>query len=176
MKHAICLTEYFMSHLKITFFLAFTVSISLAEASGQRYDYQLGSKTYHFKVRESGINQNFEFLDYSPNEEMDKLSAGLHVMKMIYQDPSIDSQYSHRYIKERARCFVYDSLFYTYTLCFLPNEFSSKNSNRFWGFTTKVPNWLWLITRIAMPAALFFAAFFYFSNRELRQKIKNLLP
>ncbi|MDD1632690.1 MAG: hypothetical protein LUP91_10865, partial [Methylococcaceae bacterium] len=81
-------------------------------------------------------------------------------------DPSIESNYSQHYIKERARCFVFDSTFYTYTVCFLPNEFSQINRDRFWGFVTQIPNWRWLVTRNLLPAALAFGLIYFISTKR----------
>lgn len=84
------------------------------------------------------------------------------MLQSVYKDSSINKTHSEAYIRERARCYVFDSNFYTYTLCFLPNDFSKGNEDRFWGFVTQMPNWKWLITRFLLPALLSFTLLFYF--------------
>ncbi len=83
-----------------------------------------------------------------------------------YKDSSINKTYSEHYIRERARCYVFDSSWHTYSLCFLPNDFSVKHKGRFWGFATQMPNWKWLVTRFFLPLGMIYGLVFYFSRRK----------
>ncbi|MFA5920719.1 MAG: hypothetical protein WC856_05455 [Methylococcaceae bacterium] len=71
----------------------------------------------------------------------EKLKTGYHVLQSMYGDHGIKTNYSQRYSKERSSGFVFDSTFYTYTVGFLPNEFSQNNRDRFWGFVPQIPTW-----------------------------------
>lgn len=103
---------------------------------------------------------------------MENVKPDYHVLQSMYDDPIIETNYSQHYIKARARCFVFDSIFYTYTPCFLPNEFSQNNRDRFWGFTTQISNWRWLVTRNLLPAALGFGLFFFITTKR-KKLLKN---
>ena len=126
---------------------------------------QKSSVNYQYTVIQAGDNYNFKF-HQSPPDNTSKLRAGYHVLQSIYQDRSIYKTHSESYIRERARCFVFDSRFYTYSLCFLPNDFSVKDKGRFWGFVTQVPNWKWLITRFFLPVLLVYGLVFYINRRR----------
>jgi hypothetical protein len=69
-------------------------------------------------------------------------------------------------MKETALCFVFDGTFYSYRACFLPNDYSPANRDRFWGFTTRLPNALWLVTRNLLPALLAIGLFFLFPKKQ----------
>ncbi|WP_031435274.1 hypothetical protein [Methylomarinum vadi] len=139
---------------------------SLTVLCGTRdHIYQAAEESYRYTVAETGENYTFKF-DRSPGDIPAKLLAGYQVLRQIYRDDSIHRRYSEHYIKERARCYVFDSHFYTYSLCFLPNDFNRSESERFWGFATRIPNWLWLLTRILLPVLTGFGLLFYFTKAK----------
>ena len=142
-----------------------TVYCSVISAKNTEYTFNDTEQSYQYTVLPTGENYTFKF-DKNPEERVIKLKAGRHVLLSTYKDASINKNYTESYIKERARCFVFDSHFYTYSLCFLPNDFDIKNKDRFWGFVTQVPNWKWLLTRILLPVLLAFAVFFYVGRRK----------
>ncbi len=136
-----------------------------ASAKNANYTFYNGGQDYQYTVQQTGENYTFKF-DKSPEEKLLKIDAGRDVLLSIYKDASINQTYTESYIKERARCYVFDSLFYTYSLCFLPNDFDTKNQNRFWGFVTQVPNWKWLLSRFFIPVLLAFTLFLYVGRRK----------
>lgn len=137
---------------------------SVINAKDATYTFNDLEQGYQYTVIQTGENYTFKFTN-SPQDRVTKLTAGRHVLLSTYKDPSINKNYTESYIKERARCFVFDSHFHTYSLCFLPNDFTTTNKGRFWGFVTQVPNWKWLVTRFLLPAMLAFALFFYIGRR-----------
>ena len=142
-----------------------TVYCSVISAKNTEYTFNDTEQSYQYTVLPTGENYTFKFKK-KPKDRVTKIKAGHHVLLSIYKDSSINKNYTESYIKERARCFVFDSHFYTYSLCFLPNDFDIKNKDRFWGFVTQVPNWKWLLTRILLPVLLAFAVFFYVGRRK----------
>jgi hypothetical protein len=94
----------------------------------------------------------------NPHRKRDK--AAVHVLHSVYEDASISPTYSETFMKESAQCFVFDANFYSYRACFLPNDYSPGNRDRFWGFMTQLPNAMWLITRNLLPALLGIGMFF----------------
>ena len=135
-------------------------------AAKDEFVYEHQGEVYRYFISKTGENYTFKF-DRNPGDMSEKNKAVHHVLQSLYDDPTIEKNYSQHYIKERARCFVFDSNFYTYTACFLPNEFSKSNRDRFWGFVTQIPNWRWLATRNLLPAALAFGLiFFIFTKRK----------
>lgn len=136
-----------------------------AYAAKGEYIYEHQGEVYRYSVLQTGENYTFTF-DKNPGEISEKLKAGYHVFQSVFDDPSIETKHSQAYTKERAKCFVFDSSFYTYTACFLPNEFSTDNRDRFWGYVTQIPNWKWLVTRNLLPAALAFGLFFYVGTKR----------
>jgi len=142
-----------------------TLYCAAISAENIEYTFENSGQSYRYSVIQTGENYTFKFVD-SPQDRVAKIEAGRHVLLAIYKDSSIYKNYTESYIKERARCFVFDSYFYTYSLCFLPNDFTNKNKGRFWGFVTQVPNWKWLVTRFLLPALLAFALFFYIGRRQ----------
>ncbi|BCG65282.1 MAG: hypothetical protein methR_P3108 [Methyloprofundus sp.] len=104
-------------------------------AKGTEFTFARAGANYQYTVVQTGENYTFKFAQ-PVNDSVVKLQAGYHVLQSIYQDSSINKQYTEAYIRERARCYVFDSRFYTYSLCFLPNDFNIKYKDRFWGFTT----------------------------------------
>lgn len=147
----------------VLFFLIAGFS-AVVSAEERLLEMAIGKERLQYTVIKAGDNFNFKFSKNIVNEST-KLNAGHRVMSSIYEDNSINKTYSEGYIKERARCYVFDSRFHTYTLCFLPNEFSAKTSDRLWGFVTQVPNWKWLLTRFFFPVLLAYALFFYVFRR-----------
>lgn len=155
-----------MNIKQLIFFLCVAAYAGATYATKQRHTYHFNKQSYSYTTAQTGINYNFEFDDYPVTNEREKLLAGQHVMQSIYRDKSIKRHYSEGYIRERARCFVFDSRFHTYTLCFLPNEFSSQKQERFWGFVTQMPNWKGLVTRFLFPAILAFSVFFFVTRKK----------
>jgi hypothetical protein len=128
------------------------------------YTYEADDKSYPYTVVESGDNFTFEFKKDIPRES-GRLKAAAHIFRSIYGDDSVSPQYSEFFMKETARCFAFDGRFYTYRICFLPNDYSPEKKERFWGFTNRLPNSLWFLTRNILPLALF-GAVLYFLFRE----------
>ena len=141
---------------------------SAITANESEFIFVNSKESYQYSVVQTGENYTFKFNNNPAKNGNNtvKLKAGYHVLQSVYKDSSIYKTYSEAYIRERARCYVFDSNFYTYSLCFLPNDFSNKDKDRFWGFTTQVPNWKWLVTRILFPVLLAFALFFYLTKRK----------
>lgn len=142
-----------------------SVYYSAISANTTVFEFVSAEESYPYSVVKTGENYNFKF-NKKPVDDMTKLKAGRHVLLSIYEDASINKTHSASYIRERARCHVFDSHFYTYSLCFLPNEFNQKQEDHLWGFVTQMPNWKWLATRFFIPALLAFALFFYISRRQ----------
>lgn len=156
----------FSTRIKIFFALFFIfISNQLYAASDRDFIYRQQGESYAYKVKETGINYNFRF-QKSPGGLTEKKQAGLHVLHSVYEDDSIDANFSAAYKKERASCYALEARFYTYTLCFLPNDFSPEKQNRFWGFVTRVPNWLWQLTHVLMPLALVVGLVFYLGREK----------
>ncbi|NOQ63776.1 MAG: hypothetical protein GQ582_04625 [Methyloprofundus sp.] len=145
-------------------FSCFT-SVVLSAASSE-FTFNDNGHDYQYSVVPTGDNYTFKFLNKFIDDPVVKIKAGRDVLLSVYQDDSIQKRYTEAYIKERARCYVFDSRFYTYSLCLLPNDFDPKSQDRFWGFVTQVPNWKWLLTRFLLPAVFAFALFFYMGNRS----------
>ena len=151
--------------LSVLIFVFATNYCPEAVAAKDEFVYKHQGEIYHYFVSKTGENYTFKF-DKNPGEMSEKLKAGYHVLQSIYDDPTIEINHSQHYIKERARCFIFDSTFYTYTVCFLPNEFSRDNRDRFWGFVTQIPNWKWLATRNLLPAVLAFGLIFFITTKR----------
>ncbi len=147
------------------------LNVSICKSAEKLYTYRHQNQDYRYHVKSTGSNYHFKFTDYFTDDEHLKLLAGYEVLRRIYDDSTIEHQYAERYIKERARCFMYDSRFYTYTLCFLPNEFSTSSpKNQINGFTTQVPNGTWLFTHYLLPVLLFFGGYGYIAARRLKHE------
>ncbi|NOQ13091.1 MAG: hypothetical protein GQ583_01245 [Methyloprofundus sp.] len=138
---------------------------SVISAKNTTYTFIDSQENYQYSVRQTGENFTFKFAK-NPQDRLTKVKAGRHVLLSVYKDDSINKNYTESYTRERARCFVFDSDFYTYSLCFLPNDFDTKNKDRFWGFVTQMPNWKWLVTRFLFPVFLAFALFLYAGRRQ----------
>lgn len=117
-----------------------------------------GDRVLRYSVRPTGENFTFQF-DENPGTLAAKLAAGLHVLSSVYEDDSIASRQSSFFTKEGAKCFVFDARFHTYTTCFLPNDYSPGNQERFWGYVTRVPNAYWMIAYNLLPALALLAVF-----------------
>lgn len=138
---------------------------SVTNAKNTEFVFQTAEESFHYSVIQTGENYTFKFKT-NPNGNTEKLNAGYHVLQSIYKDNSINKKHTESYIRERARCFMFDSHFYTYSLCFLPNDFNKQKKDRFWGFVTQVPNGKWLLTRILLPVLLAFALLFYVESTQ----------
>ncbi len=136
---------------------------SVLSAKNSEFTFVSEEGSYQYSIVQTGDNYTFKF-ERNPGEG--KLNAGYHVLQSVYKDGTINKKYSESYIRERARCYVFDSRFHTYSLCFLPNDFNKKQKDRFWGFVTQVPNWKWLLTRFFLPVALLYALLFYGVRRR----------
>ncbi|MDD5033334.1 MAG: hypothetical protein PHE55_01135 [Methylococcaceae bacterium] len=134
-------------------------------ADNGTFTYRHRGEDYPYSVRQTGDNYTFEF-EKNPGIEGRKLLAALQVFQSVYGDDSIRPTYSETFMKEGATCFVFDASYYAYRVCFLPNDYSPAHRNRFWGFVSRVPNAMWLITRNLLPAALLLALFFFFTKRR----------
>ena len=133
----------------------------------QAFTFKTENQSYPYQVKATGINYNFQF-ETKPASLQQRKQAGLHVLNSIYNDDSINAVFPKAYKKERAMCYALDSRFHTYTLCFLPNDFSKDKRDRFWGFVTRVPNWFWQITHVLMPIVFVFLLLSYWF-----QPVKN---
>jgi len=142
-------------------------SVQNTEFTFEDTDTQNSPQSYQYSIVQAGDNYNFKF-DTAPVDNVTKLKA--HVLQSVYKDSSIYKTYSESYIRERARCYVFDSSLHTYSLCFLPNDFSLKNKGRFWGFVTQMPNWKWLVTRFFLPLALVYGLVFYVTRRKKKSE------
>lgn len=151
--------------IKYLFYILAIFYCSTINAKSTEFIFNESKESYRYSVVPTGENFTFKFAK-SPEDRIVKIKAGRHVLISVYEDASIQKNYTESYIKERARCFVFDSHFYTYSLCFLPNDFDTSNKDRFWGFVTQVPNWKWLITRFFLPVVLTFAFFLYIGRRQ----------
>ena len=128
-------------------------------------DNKKSPQSYQYSVVQAGDNYNFNF-NTVPTDNTTKLKAGYHVLQSVYKDNSINKSYSEHYIRERARCYVFDSSMHTYSLCFLPNDFNQNKKDRFRGFVTQMPNWKWLLTRFFLPVLMVYGVVFYMSRRR----------
>lgn len=150
--------------LCILLLAGFTSVVGAAEGG---YTYRSGDQGFPYTVTSTGENYSFEFTR-NPGSQEERLKAALHVLQTVYDDESIPSRHSHFFTKEGAKCFVFEATFYSYNSCFLPNDYSPGNENRFWGFVTQVPNGLWLVTRNLLPALLVLGGFLFLMLRKSR--------
>ncbi len=146
-------------------YILFMFYCSAVSADKTEFSYITTDESYQYSVIQTGENYTFIF-NKSPDDDAGKLKAGYHVLRSIYKDNSINKKYSERYIRERARCYMIDSNFYTYSLCFLPNDFNKKNKDRFWGFVTQMPNWRWHVTYFFLPVLLVFSLIYFVTNKK----------
>jgi hypothetical protein len=129
------------------------------------FHYQNEAGNYPYSVNQTGDNYTFEFTN-NPGKVGARLKAAVHVLQSIYGDTSINPTYSETFMKESAQCFVFDANFYSYRACFLPNDYSPGNRERFWGFVTQLPNAMWLLTRNLLPALFGIGLFFYLFKKQ----------
>ncbi len=127
-----------------------------------------------YTVRQTGINYSFKF-EEDIVEQQQRRWAGLHVLKSVYDDFTIKADFSHAYKKERAKCYALDSHHYTYTLCFLPHEFT-REKRVLRGFVTRVPNWLWHLTNILLPVVGVFGLLFYWFSTSKKKDVAARSP
>jgi hypothetical protein len=132
---------------------------------GQTYSYRDRNRTYEFSVVPTGSNHTFEFSS-NPGAVEERLKAVRHVFDAVYGDGSIAPHHNYFFMKEGAKCFVFDASLHEYQACFLPNEYSPENKQRFWGYVTRINNGWWLFTRNILPAAALLAAIVYFLMRR----------
>lgn len=144
--------------------LALILAAANATAA-QSHVYESGGVSYPYTTEETGENHTFEFKN-NPGKEGSRLRAALHVFRMVYGDDSIEQKYSQVYLKEGATCYVFDGRYYTYRTCFLPNDYSPDKQDRFWGFVSRLPNFMWFVTRQGLPALMLAGAAFYFLRRR----------
>jgi len=134
--------------------------LASAENTG-KFSYEAQGESYPYSVKQTGDSYTYEF-EKNPGLEGNKLKAAVHVLQSVYGDDSINPRYSETFMKETALCFVFDGNFHSYRACFLPNDYSPGNRDRFWGFVTKLPNARWLITFNLLPAVLAFGLIFLY--------------
>jgi hypothetical protein len=127
--------------------------VSGAAIASARYVYENEGISYPYVTEVTGENYTFEF-ERNPGKEGGRLKASLHVLSSVYGDDSIDREYSEVFMKEGAKCYVFEARFYSYRTCFLPNDYSPDKKDRFWGFVSRLPNAMWFLTRNGIPAAL----------------------
>ncbi len=145
--------------------LAIALHAGIAAADTGRFVYPHKGESYPYSIKQTGENYTFEF-EKNPGVEGRKLRAALHVLHSAYGDDSINPSYSETFMKEGATCFVFAGSFYTYRACFLPNDYSPGNANRFWGFVSRLPNAMWIITRNLLPLAVAIGLFFLYSKKK----------
>lgn len=134
-------------------------------AGAGTYTYYSKTGAFPYTVKETGQNYSFEF-EQNPGSQSEKLKAAVNVMSSVYQEESLNPRQDGFFMKETAKCFTFDSSWHTYTACFLPNEYSPDNRDRFWGFVYRVPNAMWLLTRNLLPALAFLGVSWYFLRRR----------
>lgn len=127
-----------------------------AASASQSYVYENDGVTYPYVTDSTGDNYTFEF-EKNPGKEGGRLKAALHVLRSVYGDDSIVPKYSEVFMKEGAKCYVFEARFYSYRACFLPNDYSPEKKDRFWGFVSQLPNAMWFLTRNGIPAVLIVA-------------------
>jgi hypothetical protein len=133
----------------------FLLAAATAAAAGTHV-FESGGVAYPYSTESTGDNYTFEF-EKNPGPEGGRLKAAQHVLRSIYGDDTVESRYSEVFMKEGAKCYVFEARFYTYRTCFLPNDYSPDKQDRFWGFVARLPNSMWFLTRNGIPAALILA-------------------
>jgi hypothetical protein len=148
----------------LTWLLLMLAGISGTAMAETWYGFPTGDRVLRYSLKPTGTNFTFQF-EENPGNLDARLKAGWHVLQTAYQDDSIARRQRSFFAKEGAKCFVYDAWFHTYTTCFLPNDYSPGNEERFWGYVTRVPNGYWLITRNLVPAVLVLGLFLWWMRR-----------
>ena len=126
----------------------------------------------HFTLKSTGANYTFEF-DLNPGGQEARLEAAQHVLHTAYDDSTIETRQSSFFLKEGAKCFVFDARFHTYTACFLPNDYAPGKESRFWGYVTRVPNGWWLVTHNLLPLLALLGLFGWWLRPK---RVKAALP
>lgn len=132
---------------------AFITIVSSAGIAQTNHVFEWEGKSYPYTVAPAGDSFHFEF-ENRPDTAAEQYQAKQHVLQSLFDDSSIDFSDRQDYIRERARCSFFGGKFHDYTLCILPNEYSPAAKNDFKGFVTQLPNSLWLLSRIVLPAVL----------------------
>lgn len=145
--------------------MLFVLSSTVVFAEDTTFEVKINEESFLYTVSQTGDNYTFKF-NKIPDGDLAKLDAGYDVLQSVYEDSSIHKNHTESYRRERAQCYMFDSHFYTYTLCFFPNEFSKNKTARFWGFVTQLPNWLWLVTRVLLPVLLLFVLIYYVTQEK----------
>jgi hypothetical protein len=127
--------------------------------------YRYAGKVFEYSITPTGENYTFEF-EENPGTVDDRLKIIGHIFQTVYDDSSIPAKHHYFFMKEGAKCFVYEASLYTYHACILPNEYSPGNRDRFWGFVTRIPNGWWLVSRNLIPALLVLGASLYYLFRK----------
>ncbi|MGR9074297.1 MAG: hypothetical protein ACU833_14655 [Gammaproteobacteria bacterium] len=156
----------FILSLFFTLVLAAPICFSTVHAAQTEYRYDYDGKSYRYIVEKSGDNFHFEFIDKTPDTLIDQYKTGVHVLTSLFDDDSIKLENRKNYIRERARCSLFEGGFYNYTFCILPNEFSGDKPDRLRGFVTQMPNWKWMVAWILLPASLIFGAVFFIKRKH----------
>jgi hypothetical protein len=152
--------------LPLLFVITLAYSGVIDAAGAGTYTHYSKAGPYGYTVNKTGENFSFEF-ERNPGTQSEKLKAAVNVLASVYEEESLNPRQDGFFMKETAKCFVFDSSWYTYTACFLPNEYSPENKERFWGFVYRVPNGMWLITRNLIPAlALLGLSWFFLRSRS----------
>ncbi|NJD07718.1 MAG: hypothetical protein FIA97_14660 [Methylococcaceae bacterium] len=118
-------------------------------------------KVFEYRITPTGENYTFEFNE-NPGTVDDRLKVVAQIFDTIYDDSSIPARHHYFFMKEGAKCFVYEANLYTYHACFLPNEYTQAARDRFWGFVTQMPNGWWLVSRNVIPALLVLGTSLYY--------------
>ena len=151
--------------LTVLAFLASILYYAPISTAQAEFSYESQGEAYQYVIVQSGDNYNFEF-DKDPGILIEQYKAGVHVLQSVYNDSSIELENRENYIRERARCSLFEGSFYNYTFCILPNDFSPNKQGRFRGFVTQLPNWKWHVTRILLPLLLIFGLYFFLMNKR----------
>ncbi len=151
--------------LRLLYFITALACSTPASASKTEFVYESQGEIYRYFVVQSGDNYNFEF-EKSPENTIEQFKAGMHVIQSLYSDSSIELENRQGYIRERAKCSLFEGSYYNYTLCIFPNDFSSSKQDIFRGYVTQLPNWKWMVTRILLPVLLVFGLIFFFTKQR----------
>jgi hypothetical protein len=139
--------------------------MAASAAAARSFVYESGGISYPYTTEPTGENFTFEF-EKNPGKEGGRLKASLHVLRSLYGDDTIASEYGEVFMKEGAKCYVFEARFYSYRACFLPNDYSPDKKDRFWGFVSRLPNSMWFLTRNGIPALLILGgAYWMFRKR-----------
>lgn len=135
-----------------------------ANAGNYELIYEADGKQYRYSIVQSGDNYNYEF-ENGPENTMERLKAGVHILRTLYDDNSIELEKREGYIRERANCSLFEGGLYNYTFCIFPNEFSTADREVFRGYVAQLPNWKWMVIWNLLPVALLLGLIFYFTRK-----------